>query len=80
MHFRPLQIIPRPCLAGSRTAESHPQIVRKNRNSYAQSEASKHQTQYQRTIRRLLDAYVEAQEDRSINGRSNKATRKRAAV
>ena len=29
-------------------------------------EASKHQTQYQRMIRRLLDAYVEAQEERPI--------------
>lgn len=29
-------------------------------------EASKHQTQYQRMIRRLLDAYVDAQQERPI--------------
>ncbi len=43
-------------------------------------EASKHQTQYQRMIRRLLDAYVEAQEGHPITGRPNRAARKRAAV
>lgn len=43
-------------------------------------EASKHQTQYQRMIRRLLDAYVEAQQERPITGRSNRTARKRAAV
>jgi hypothetical protein len=43
-------------------------------------EASKHQTQYQRMIRRLLDAYVEAQQERLITGRSNRTARKRAAV
>ena len=43
-------------------------------------EASKHQTQYQRMIRRLLDAYVEAQEERPITGRSSRTSRKRAAV
>lgn len=44
-------------------------------------EASKHQTQYQRMIRRLLDAYVEAQEERPVAGRSSRTTaRKRAAV
>ena len=43
-------------------------------------EASKHQTQYQRMIRRLLDAYVEAQEERPITGRSSRPARKRAAV
>jgi predicted DNA binding CopG/RHH family protein len=43
-------------------------------------EASKHQTQYQRMIRRLLDAYVEAQVERPITGRSNRTARKRAAV
>jgi predicted DNA binding CopG/RHH family protein len=40
-------------------------------------EASKHHTQYQRMIRRLLDAYVEAQEVRS---RSSRTSRKRAAA
>jgi hypothetical protein len=43
-------------------------------------EASKHQTQYQRMIRRLLDAYVEAQEGRPITGRSSRTSRKRAAA
>ncbi len=43
-------------------------------------EASKHQTQYQRMIRRLLDAYVEAQEERPTTIRSSRATRKRAAA
>ena len=43
-------------------------------------EASKHQTQYQRMIRRLLDAYVEAQEKRPITGRSKRTARKQAAV
>lgn len=35
---------------------------------------------YQRMIRRLLDAYVEAQEERPITGRSSRTARKRAAV
>ena len=43
-------------------------------------EASKNQTQYQRMIRRLLDAYVEAQEKRPITGRSSRTSRKRAAA
>ena len=43
-------------------------------------EASKHQTQYQRMIRRLLDAYVEAQEGSPITGRSSRTSRKRAAA
>ena len=43
-------------------------------------EASKHQTQYQRMIRRLLDAYVEAQEERPVTDRATRAARKRAAV
>ena len=33
----------------------------KNSVDFFKSEASKHQTQYQRMIRRLLDSYVEAQ-------------------
>lgn len=37
---------------------------------FFKSEASKHQTQYQRMIRRLLDAYVEAQEGSPKTGRS----------
>ena len=43
-------------------------------------EASRHHTQYQRMIRRLLDAYVEAQEELPTAGRSNRTPRKRAAV
>jgi predicted DNA binding CopG/RHH family protein len=43
-------------------------------------EASKHQTQYQRMIRRLLDAYVEAQEERSATSCPSRPARKRAAV
>ena len=43
-------------------------------------EASKHQTQYQRMIRRLLDAYVDAHEDRPITDRSSRTARKRAAI
>ena len=47
---------------------------------FFKSEASKHQTQYQRMIRRLLDAYVEAQDERPIAGSSSRSARKRAAV
>ena len=43
-------------------------------------EASKHQTQYQRMIRRLLDAYVDAQQGHPIPARSNRTVRKRAVV
>ena len=43
-------------------------------------EASKHQTQYQRMIRRLLDAYVDAQEVRPKTGRVSPSRRKRAAA
>ena len=43
-------------------------------------EASKHQTQYQRMIRRLLDAYVEAQEESPVTGRSRRTSRNGAAV
>ena len=40
-------------------------------------EASKHQTQYQRMIRRLLDSYVEAHVSPAKAERVNPATRKR---
>lgn len=43
-------------------------------------EASKHQTQYQRMIRRLLDAYVESQEKPPIAGRSKRVTSTRATA
>ena len=50
---------------------------------FFKSEASKHQTQYQRMIRRLLDAYVEAQEaqqERPVAVSSSRTSRKRAAT
>ncbi len=43
-------------------------------------EASKHHTQYQRMIRRLLDSYVEAHVPSPTMGRSKRAAQKRAAV
>jgi len=43
-------------------------------------EASKHQTQYQRMIRRLLDAYVDAQQAAPTPGATARATKKRATV
>ena len=39
---------------------------------FFKSEAAKHQTQYQRMIRRLLDAYVEAQAATRSIGRADK--------
>ena len=43
-------------------------------------EASKHQTQYQRMIRRLLDAYVESQEQRPVTARPGRTPRKPTAA
>ena len=43
-------------------------------------EASKHQTQYQRMIRRLLDAYVESQEKPPAPARSSRVSSKQATV
>ena len=43
-------------------------------------QASKHQTQYQRMIRRLLDAYVEAQVKDATSSRLVRGIRKRAAA
>jgi predicted DNA binding CopG/RHH family protein len=43
-------------------------------------EASKHQTQYQRMIRRLLDSYVEAHAPTAVTGRSRRTAQKRAAA
>lgn len=43
-------------------------------------EATRHQTQYQRMIRRLLDAYVEAQGERPMRDRSNQTNKKRTAA
>jgi hypothetical protein len=44
---------------------------------FFKSEAAKHQTQYQRMIRRLIDAYVDAQALTHRSGR--RATKRRAA-
>ena len=43
-------------------------------------EASKHQTQYQRMIRRLLDSYVDAHTSAAVTGRSKRTAHKSAAV
>lgn len=47
---------------------------------FFKTEASKHQTQYQRMIRRLIDSYVEAQVSKPVTGRSKRAAQKRPAV
>lgn len=46
---------------------------------FFKAEASKHSTQYQRMIRRLLDAYVDAQAA-SARGPAKRPPRKRAAA
>ncbi|MFM2073897.1 MAG: hypothetical protein RJB34_202 [Pseudomonadota bacterium] len=45
---------------------------------FFKSEASKHHTQYQRMIRRLLDAYVDAQG--TVNSQAKPAVRKRSPI
>ena len=45
---------------------------------FFKSEAAKHQTQYQRMIRRLLDSYVEAQG--TLASKPKRSVRKRAAI
>ena len=48
---------------------------------FFKTEASKHQTQYQRMIRRLLDAYVDAQDERPTTAAPlGRASRKRSAA
>jgi predicted DNA binding CopG/RHH family protein len=47
---------------------------------FFKSEASKHQTQYQRMIRNLVDAYVEGQKANPVTGRSSRTPRKRVAA
>lgn len=47
---------------------------------FFKQEASKHHTQYQRMIRRLLDSYVEAYVPPTATGRVKRAAPKRAAV
>lgn len=39
---------------------------------FFKSEASKHHTQYQRMIRRLLDSYVESHEESALTRRSKR--------
>ena len=46
--------------------------------AFFKSEASKHQTQYQRMIRRLLDSYVQAQGTIALNAKGRE--RKRASA
>ena len=50
----------------------------KGRVDFLKSEASKHQTQYQRMIRRLLDSYVEAQS--TATSQAKRTVRKRAPL
>jgi len=45
---------------------------------FFKSEAAKHHTQYQRMIRKLIDAYVETYA-RPLSSRSTRSARKRAA-
>lgn len=45
---------------------------------FFKSEAAKHHTQYQRMIRKLIDAYVETY-DKPLTSRSTRTTRKRVA-
>ena len=46
---------------------------------FFKAEASKHSTQYQRMIRRLLDSYVESHTQRPITGRSTRTRAKARA-
>jgi len=46
---------------------------------FFKAEAAKQKTQYQRMIRRLLDAYAE-HHSRALTGRSKRAARRRAAA
>ena len=45
---------------------------------FFKAEASKHSTQYQRMIRRLLDAYVDVHAMREATGQPKRVPRKRA--
>ncbi|HQS32234.1 hypothetical protein [Polaromonas sp.] len=47
---------------------------------FFKTEASKHQTQYQRMIRRLIDSYVEAHVPKPTAGRSKRTAQKRPAA
>ena len=50
----------------------------KNSVEFFKSEASKHQTHYQRMIRRLLDSYVEAQGN--VASQAKRTVRKRTPI
>ena len=52
--------------------------LRKKSVEFFKSEATKHHTQYQRMIRRLIDAYVDAY-DKPLPSRSTRAARKQAS-
>ena len=47
---------------------------------FFKSEASKHQTQYQRMIRRLLDSYVDAHAAVAVTSQVKASKRKRAPI
>ena len=47
---------------------------------FFKSQASRHGTQYQRMIRRLLDAYVDGQPRPAVARRSTRIGRKRATI
>jgi predicted DNA binding CopG/RHH family protein len=47
---------------------------------FFKTEASKHQTQYQRMIRRLIDSYVEAHVPKPATGGSKRTVQKRHSV
>ena len=47
---------------------------------FFKSEASKHQTQYQRMIRRLLDSYVDAHVTVAVTSQVKASRRKRAPI
>ena len=52
-------------------------VLSKKSVEFFKAEASRHHTQYQRMIRRLLDAYVDTQSD-TLTRRAPRTTRKRA--
>ena len=55
-------------------------VLSKKSVEFFKSEAAKHHTQYQRMIRRLVDAYVESYDLPPLTSRSTRTARKRAAV
>ena len=55
-------------------------VLSKSSVDFFKLEASKHQTQYQLMIRRLLDSYVQVHEPASVAGRQKRPTPKRVTV